>query len=311
MTKKLMFGFLGLSLLSAAGVTTMANANQEARLLEINGVAGDIDIRTSPGATFNVEIIPGRRMSAELERDGATLRVKGPLANNFRSSCDNWRNSERGGARGRNEMRIDGTTYVQGDLPRIIVTGPDTMGLRIKRSLVKGSVGNVGGATINHTSCGALTMGNIARDLEANLVGSGDFKVGSIGGNVEANVAGSGDFDMGDLAGNLEVNAAGSGTTRIDGVRGRVEVNLAGSGDVNIGRVGRNVEVDIAGSGDVTLDSGQSELAASIAGSGDIRHNGTAINPSVSIVGSGDVIVARLEGQPRITRMGSGSFRTN
>jgi hypothetical protein len=307
MKKAMMLSLLGIGSICGLGSTSLASGDpSSARLLEITNVAGDIEVRTSPGAAFDVQIIPGRRMSAQVERDGITLRVKGPLPNgNTRSSCNNWGN----GSQNDGEMTINGTRYVQGDLPRIVVTGPDTMGLRIKRSLVKGQIGNVGGATISHTSCGDLVVGNIARDLEANIAGSGDFKVGNIGGGSEVNLAGSGDVELGRVRGDLELNAAGSGGARIDDIQGRANINIAGSGDVEIASVGREVEVNVAGSGDVTLKSGQSQLEANIAGSGDIRHNGTVINPSVSIVGSGNVIVARLEGQPRVSKLGSGTFR--
>lgn len=304
-------GFAILALLTSAGIVGFAMAQgvetAGARLLELNGVAGNVEIRTSRGAEFNVEIIPGRKMSAEVERDGTTLRIKGPLGANTRSNCGNW-----GSGNGRRQaMTINGTRYEAEDLPRIIISGPDSMGLRIKRSLVGGSAGNVGGATIDHSGCSDFALGNVARDLEASVSGSGDFKAGSITGRVEANLAGSGDVQMGDVGQNLELNVAGSGDTRIGQVSGKAKVNLAGSGDVQIASVESDTEVNIAGSGDVTLGGGRTQLSANIAGSGNVRHNGTAINPEVSIVGSGDVIVARLEGRPNVSKLGSGEFRVN
>jgi hypothetical protein len=304
-------GIVTTALICAVGLAGIANASgvdmTGARLLEIDGVAGQIEVRTSPGAAYNVQIVQGAKMSANLERDGTTLRVKGPLGSNTRSNCNNW------GQGGRNSgvMTINGTRYVAGDLPRIIITAPNTTGLRIKRSLVEGQVGDVGGATINHSSCGNLTLGNVARDLDANVTASGDFGAGNVGGRVEANIAGSGGVKLGNIGGALELNVAGSGDTDIGSVGGRSDVNLAGSGDVDIASVSRFTDVNIAGSGDVTLAAGQSELRANIAGSGNVRHSGTVISPQISIVGSGDVRVARLEGQPRVSRMGSGNFRVD
>jgi Putative auto-transporter adhesin, head GIN domain len=309
MTQKRMAGFAVLALLTAGGAVGFATAQgvetAGARLLEVNGVAGSVEIRTSRGAEFNVEIIPGRKMTAEVARDGATLRIQGPLGANTRSNCGNW-NSGRN-----NSMTINGTRYEPGDLPRIVITGPDSMGLRIKRSLIGGSAGNVGGATIDHSGCEDFTLGNVARDLEASVSGSGAFRSGNIGGRVEANLAGSGDVTLGNIGQNLELNVAGSGDTRVGQVAGKTEINVAGSGDVNIAAVGSDAEVNIAGSGDVTLGGGRTQLAANIAGSGNVRHNGIAINPEISIVGSGDVIVARLEGNPTVSKLGSGEFRVN
>jgi hypothetical protein len=52
------FGFIGLVLLSAAGVVSVANAQgvetRGARLLEVTGLAGEVEVRTSPGADFNM-----------------------------------------------------------------------------------------------------------------------------------------------------------------------------------------------------------------------------------------------------------------
>jgi hypothetical protein len=311
MTQKKLTGFAIIALLTAAGTVGVATAQGAetagARLLEVNGVAGNVEIRTSRGAEFNVEIIPGRKMTAQVERDGATLRIQGPLGSSTRSNCGNWNSSNNG----RNTMTINGTRYEPEDLPRIVITGPDTMGLRIKRSLIGGSAGNVGGATIDHSGCQDFALGNVARDLEASLSGSGDFRSGNVGGRVEANLAGSGDVTLGNVGQNLELNVAGSGDTRIGQIAGKTEINVAGSGDVDIASVENDTEVNIAGSGDVTLGGGRTQLAANIAGSGNVRHNGTAINPDVSIVGSGDVIVARLEGRPSVSKLGSGEFRVN
>jgi Putative auto-transporter adhesin, head GIN domain len=302
------FGIITAAVITVAGLAHASGVDMAgARLLEFDGVAGQIEVRTSPGAGYNVQIIQGAKMSANLERDGTTLRIKGPLGSNTRSNCNNW------GQGGRNSgvMTINGTRYVAGDLPRIIVTAPSATGLRIKRSLIEGQVGDVGGATINHSSCGNLALGNVARDLDANVSASGDFSAGNVGGKVEANLAGSGDVRLGNVGTELELNVAGSGDTRVGTVAGRADINLAGSGDVNVASVSRVTEVNIAGSGDVNLAAGQSELRANIAGSGNIRHSGTVINPEVSIVGSGDVRVARLEGQPRVSRLGSGDFRVD
>jgi translation elongation factor EF-1beta len=300
------FGIITAVIFTVAGLAHASGVDMVgARLLEIDGVAGQIEVRTSPGAAYNVQIIQGAKMSANLERDGTTLRIKGPLGNNTRSNCNNWGRGNAG------TMTINGTRYVAGDLPRIIVTAPSTTGLRIKRSLVEGQVGDVGGATINHSSCGNLTLGNVARDLDANVTASGDFSAGNVAGRVEANLAGSGDVRLGNVGTELELNVAGSGDTRVGSVAGRADINLAGSGDVDVVSVSRVTEVNIAGSGDVNLAAGQSELRVNIAGSGNVRHGGTVISPEISIVGSGDVRVARLEGQPRVSRMGSGDFRVD
>ena len=309
MTPRNIMGFAVLALMTAAGSVGFASAQgvqtAGARVLEFNGVAGNIEVRTSRGAEFNVEIIPGKKMTAQVERDGVTLRIKGPLGVHNRNSCNNW------GSGRTNVMTINGISYAPEDLPRIIISGPDNMGLRIKSSLISGTAGDVSGATIEHNGCGSFTLGNVARDLEASIVSSGDFRSGNVGGRVEANLAGSGDVTLGNIGQNLELNVAGSGDTEVGQVEGKADINVAGSGDVEVASVSSQAEVNVAGSGNVNLRAGRSQLSANIAGSGDIRHGGTAVNPEVNIVGSGDVIVVRLEGQPQVTKLGSGSFRAN
>ena len=304
-------GYGMIALLTAAAAVGLAAAQgvetSGARLLELNGLIAQVDIRTSPGAAFNIEIIPGRKLSAQVERDGTTLRIKGPMTRNARTTC----NSRNNGAGHIQVMSINGAQYTPEDLPRVIVTGPDTMGLRVKNSFIGGRVGDVGGATIDHSSCDSLTLSNVGSDLETNISASGDFISGNVGGRVDANLAGSGDVRLGNIRSDLKLNVAGSGDTRVGRVGGRVEINVAGSGDVKVASVSNITEVNVAGSGTVILEGGRSQLSANIAGSGDIVHNGTAINPEVSIVGSGDVVVARLEGAPKVSKLGSGDFRSN
>jgi Putative auto-transporter adhesin, head GIN domain len=267
-----------LSSLLACGSVAAASpalADQPARILEIDRFVGQIEMRTTPGAALNVQIQPGRKQTARQSQDNITLRVQGEFGNMRNTSC-NVRN-------GKMVLRINGETYEEGDLPTLIVTGPTTVGLRIKKSDVTGRIGDVGGATLNLPGCGNLSIGNVRQDLEVNLVGSGNLEAGSIGRNTDMNLAGSGNIKTGI-------------------VRGKADINLAGSGTITLASAA-SVEASVAGSGDIIIAGGRGTLKASIAGSGDIVHNGTAINPEVSILGSGDVTVKNTEGQMRRTSM--------
>jgi len=284
-----------------------AQSDGQARLLELDGVVGQVEIRTSPGAAFNVQVTPGAKLSATTERDGITLRVKGPIQRNMRTNCSS---STQNGQRVE-EIKIDGVRYKAEDLPKIVVTGPSSMGLRIKRSLVSGRAGDVGGATITMIGCGDFSLGKVARNLELTIAGSGDFRTESVGGDLNASLAGSGNNQTGPVKGNLKLDLAGSGDTNIGSIGGRSEIDLAGSGDVRLGQVQNDVEVNLAGSGDTYIQGGRSRLEANIAGSGNIRHGGTVIDPQINIIGSGDVTAAKLEGNPRVTKMGSGGFKVD
>jgi hypothetical protein len=284
-----------------------AQSEAQARLLELDGVAGQVEIRTAPGAAFNIQVTPGAKLSATTERDGITLRVKGPIQRNMRSNCSNYsHNGQRVEA-----IKIDGVRYKAEDLPKIVVTGPSSMGLRIKRSLVRGQAGDVGGATITMIGCGDFSLGKVARNLELTIAGSGDFRTESVGGDLTASLAGSGNTQTGPVKGNLKLDIAGSGDTDIGSIGGRSEINLAGSGDVRLGQIQNDIEINLAGSGDTFIRGGRSRLEANIAGSGNIRHGGTVVDPQINIIGSGDVSVAKLEGSPRVTKLGSGGFKVD
>ena len=284
-----------------------AQGDTQARLLELDGVVGQVEIRTSPGAAFNVQVTPGAKLSATTERDGITLRVKGPIQRSMRTNCSSYtQNGQRV-----EEIKIDGVRYKAEDLPRIVVTGPSSMGLRIKRSLVRGKAGDVGGATITMIGCGDFELGNVARNLELTIAGSGDFRTESVGGDLTASLAGSGDNQTGPVKGNIKLDLAGSGDISIGTIGGRSKINLAGSGDVRLGQVQNDLEINLAGSGDTLIQGGRSRLEANIAGSGNIRHGGTVIDPQINIIGSGDVSAAKLEGSPRVTKLGSGGFKVD
>lgn len=284
-----------------------AQGEAQARLLELDGVVGQVEIRTSPGAAFNVQVTPGAKLSATTERDGITLRVKGPIQGRMRTNCSNYTQS---GQRVE-EIKIDGVRYKAEDLPKIVVTGPSSMGLRIKRSMVRGKAGDVGGATITMIGCGDFALGKVARNLELTIAGSGDFRTESVGGNLTASLAGSGNYKTGPVKGAVKLDVAGSGDTEIGAIGGRTEINLAGSGDIQIGQVQTDIQINLAGSGDTIVKSGRSGLKANLAGSGNVRHGGTVINPQINIIGSGDVSAAKLEGTPRVTKLGSGGFKVD
>ncbi len=239
----------------------------QARLSQLDGVVGQVEIPTFSGAAFNDQVTPGANLSAVTERDWITLHVKGPVQRNMGTSCSNYsHNGQRVEA-----IKIDGVRYKAEDLPKIVVTGPSSMGLRIKRSLVRGQAGDVGGATITMIGCGDFSLGKVARNLELIVAGSGDCRTQSVGGGLHASLANPRDYQTGPVKGNLKL--------------------------------------DLAGSGDTFIQAGRSRLEANIAGSGTIRHGGTVVDPQINIIGSGNVSIAKLKGSSRVTKLGSGGFK--
>ncbi|GIU68127.1 hypothetical protein PsB1_2281 [Candidatus Phycosocius spiralis] len=290
-----------------AGPSAQAQAMGDPRLLELDGFAGQVEIKTAQGAVFDVQIVPGAKLSAKTERAGTLLRVIGPIKKDSSSRCSNYNSN----GRRVKEIKLNGERFGQEDLPRLVVTAPSTIGLRIKHSLISGRVGDVGGATIGLIGCGDFFLGNVAKDLELNATGSGDVRVGRIGGDLTASYAGSGNYQTQNIGGRAEVSLAGSGNSQIGSVSGAASINLAGSGDIIVASVQGPLEVNVAGSGDLKVLGGRSRLEANIAGSGTIRHAGTVIDPQINIIGTGDVSVDRVEGTPTVSKLGSGDFRVD
>jgi hypothetical protein len=242
---------------------------EQSNIVEINGVAGYIEVRTSPNAPLSVRVTPGRKLSAISDLDDGTLTLNGRIGSDARATC-----TLVGPPTARIEQTtIKGTVYAPADLPRILITGPDTLTLNINGSVLRGNVGNIGGASIQQNGCGLLTIGNISGDLE--------------------------------------INVNGAGKTRFGRVSGTTDINIAGSGDVEIATTGQKIDLNIQGSGNIAMLAGRSALSVNIAGSGSVRHGGVVINPEVNIAGSGNVTVARVEGRSNVSKQGSGVFRVN
>lgn len=259
--------FSFVALLAALNAAAPANAQDTAGSVEINGVAGYIEIRTSRGAPLRAQITAGRKLSALSSLDDGTLTINGRVGSNARSTC-----TMIGPPNARIEQTIiNGAVYNPEDLPRIVITGSETLTLSINGSVLRGVVGNIDSVSIQQNGCSLLTIGNVAGDVEINVSGSGKTSFGRIGG--------------------------------------KTDINIAGSGDVDVGAVGELVEINIQGSGNVDLKAGRSALLVNIAGSGSVRHGGTVIDPEVNIAGSGNVNVSRVEGDAEVSKSGSGTFR--
>lgn len=284
------FGALVDGTLNAAQATGQATAQTSASgaatVLEVRNFVGRIALDTAPGRPVAASVTPGAGMpDAQVQRRGRDLVVTGGWSDRDLSQVTCRGTGDAG------EVRIAGRWLRIADLPVIEASGPVAMGLRARRTMLTGTAGAVGGATLDQLGCGALVVGDIAGGLEASLAGSGSIATGAVGRDVEISVAGDGSVNAGP-------------------VRGRSNVNLAGSGTVRLAGVGGPVDISIAGSGRVALGAGEAPLSVSVAGSGSVVFDGTAVDPSVSLMGSGRVRVASVRGTPSVSRMGSGTFES-
>lgn len=111
-------------------------------------------------------------------------------------------------------------------------------------------VGNVGANVKSDVSgSGDIDISNIGGDLELSLSGSGDFKSGRIAGQTKIEAAGSSSIELAS-ARNVEADIAGSGTVTINGGRGNVRADISGSADLIHRGIAISPIVEISGSGD-------------------------------------------------------------
>lgn len=193
------------------------------------------------------------------------------------------------------------------DYPTLTIRAPRDVALRIRKSLVAGSTGQLGAADLALAGCADFKIAGVKGRLDAALAGSGSLTVGPVGES-EVDVAGSGSVGLGPVAGQLAVSIAGAGDVRVGAVAGRADLSTAGSGKVALASVSGPVDISIAGSGGVDIAGGRATaFDLSIAGSGDVNFRGVAVNPSVSIMGSGNVRIAKLEGKLSQSKAGTGS----
>ena len=219
------------SFLGALGMVSPARSQDITHTVEINGVAGYLEVRTSRGAALGVRITPGRKLSATSDLDDGTLTINGRIGSNARSAC-----TVVGPPNARVEQTtINGTVYTPEDLPRIVVTGPDSLALNINGSVFRGTSGSIGAASIQQNGCSLLTLGNIAGDLELNVTGSGKTSIGAVGGKTDINIEGSGDVDVASVSDQVEINIRGAGNVYLMRGRSQLEVNINGSGSVRHG----------------------------------------------------------------------------
>ncbi len=192
--------------------------------------------------------------------------------------------------------------------PVVTIYAPDDVALRIRRSMFRGSAGQLGAAHIEVTGCGDVDVAGVTGRLDLYSAGSGSVRIGPVG-EVEVAIAGSGAIELGEVGGSLHASMAGSGSLTTGAVRG-AELSMAGSGSMSIARVEGPVEVSMAGSGSVQIDAGRAtSFDVSTLGSGDVVFRGVAVDPDIVTMGSGSVDIGAVEGRLNQSRNGFGSVR--
>jgi len=174
-------------------------------------------------------------------------------------------------------------TYVQGDKPGVVISGPKTAVDRVRlvdgrltlddddapeRGYIRVGHGNIRiwsetellKITVTAPSVNSFHVegsgdlrveGYNQPTLGLLLDGSGDVEVAGRAGKLELRSNASGDADLESLDVNdANIDTTGSGEVRV-GPTGAVEVALAGSGDVHLTRRAASVHQDVTGSGEL------------------------------------------------------------
>jgi hypothetical protein len=176
------------------------------------------------------------------------------------------------------EIDIPGdVTYVQGDTPSVVITGPKSRVDRV--SLAAGRLGFsdqeedrvVVGWGRNARLRVVVTAPSV-RSFE--LSSSADLSIRDYNQpSLAVRVSGSGDVDAAGQTQAVAIDLNGSGEIDLTSLRTTdATVDVNGSGDVRVGPTG-SAQIDINGSGDVELTRRPANLQQSVSGSGDIIQN--------------------------------------
>jgi hypothetical protein len=268
--------------LAAAASAQSSTETYDAVDLHLERVVGLIAIETGGFDRITVEYDAGDGLvdAPRFEVDGDTLEIV-QLGRRNDISCR---------SRGRGlQLRVERGDYADlADYGRFVIRMPADSKVHIEGGAISGTVGDVGELELGVSSCGDITVGDVAGDASVAVNGSGDVVVGNVGGALSTAVNGSGDVEIGAVA---------------DGV----DAAINGSGDVSIASVNGDIDAAIHGSGDVTISGGQvRSMDVAIMGSGELRFDGVAENVSLAAMGSGDVYVAEVTGNVRSSAFGSG-----
>jgi hypothetical protein len=175
------------------------------------------------------------------------------------------------------EIEIPGdVTYVQGETPSVVVTGPKSKVDRV--SLVGGRLGwsdDGDEVVVGWGRSSRLRVVVTAPSVSSfELNSSADLSIRDYNQpSLAVRVTGSGEVDAAGETQAVTVDLTGSGEVDLTSLRTTdATVTVNGSGDVSVGPTGA-ARVDISGSGDVDLTRRPANLQQSVSGSGDITQN--------------------------------------
>jgi hypothetical protein len=288
----------GVAQLVAVAPGNVAAQTYSGDSLRIRYTAANVIITPEDRTDFAIEIAnpAGRAPMPEISSDGGRITIDGQLRGRI-ERCDD------GGA----SLKDYGDLSAE-DLPTITIRAPRHL------DVDRGGAGSlqIGASealSLDFSSCGTASLGDVAGELDVDLAGSGQVTAGAAR-SLTADVAGSGELVVGAVAEGADVDIAGSGTVRIASVTGSLNSDGAGSGNlvVEAGNV-TDANIDLAGSGDVDIAATVQRLEVSIVGSGDVDVAGTVGDIEADIAGSGSVRAQAVTGSVRKEVWGSGDVR--
>ncbi len=177
------------------------------------------------------------------------------------------------------EIDIPGdVTYVQGDTPSVVISGPKSRADRV--TLIAGRLGwsddgdevVVGWGRGRSSRLRVVVTAPGVNSFELNS--SADLSIRDYNQpSLAVRVTGSGEVDAAGQTQAVTVDLTGSGEVDLSSLQTTdATVTVDGSGDVSVGPTG-SARIDVSGSGDVDLTRRPANLQQSVSGSGDIVQN--------------------------------------
>lgn len=184
----------------------------------------------------------------------------------------------------------DTVNVVQGDTFAIKVAGDPSAADALRFVLTDGKLGverKPGFGSGNGVAIVTITTPTVDHLV---MAGSGRISSDQLSGDsVGVTIGGSGDVDVARIAAKqLEAEIAGTGTFTGSGHVGKLALSIAGTGDADLARLQADqADVSVAGTGNGTLAS-DGTVTGSVVGTGEITVHGKA-QCHVSVVGTGKV----------------------
>ncbi len=234
----------------------------EARRIELEGFAGELDIQPADGPSVRIRFEGTEKQRAdlrlELGKDG-TLHIRGPSGAGGSTTVVQGNVTVFSLGGGDASVVIGGNGSARPDVeprepsPELRIRAPRGTALDLADVAGEVTIGDLDAPLVLALLSGDARIGRVSR-AELRIPGSGSISADRVDGRLLAGITGSGEIDV--EAGTvdlLDVRINGAGDVRFGGTARRAAVTIRGAGSVTIARVVEEPTIEITGAGEVNI----------------------------------------------------------